>query len=200
MSLPLSLSLLFNNYKTPSYFFLHNSLIEILWFGGGNCCNDGRYLHHHNTCSIEYLVHLNEVGIVFIEYFKWDRAWGPMYQYPPPKSQYFNLYGPPLPQIMFISFSKLPKAYSNDLFKHSKLCSLGAALVFRLGANPTHILQLSAALDMSDTCSIPLIWSLLIFQNYFDTSAIHWSCRKIDWSWKWHPDMKKNHDPMILLR
>ena len=149
ISLSLSLSLLFNNYNTPSYFFLYNSLIEILWFGGGNCDNDGRYLHHHNTCSIEYLVHLNEVGIVFIEYFKWDRAWGESHV--PHKSQYFNLYGPPLPQVMFVSFSKSPKAYSkgfNHLFKHRKPCFLGAALVFRLGASPTHIFQPSAALDM----------------------------------------------------
>jgi len=42
------------------------------------------------------------------------------------------------------------------LFKHKTLCFLDVALVFGLEASPTHILQLSAALDILDTSSILL--------------------------------------------
>ena len=37
-----------------------NTMIE-----GGNYYNDGKYLHHYNTCSIGYLKDLNQVRMVF---------------------------------------------------------------------------------------------------------------------------------------
>ena len=127
-----------------------------------NCHNDGRYLHHHNTCSVK----------LFQWSWKGDHKVFEMIQ---SLRSHVTISTPSSPQIIVFQFIwtslttgvvciflKINKRFilrNLNIFKHRTPCFLGAiALVFGLGASLTHILQLSAAPDMWYWCCHGYSW------------------------------------------